>query len=71
MNCPTNKIKYGSRAEVIAATRRSGSGAKVQGNQPYRCVCGFWHLGRPLPKHAKRKLRRYLEGRFEDERRTR
>jgi hypothetical protein len=67
MNCTTGKISYETRAEARSYLRRSGLSGN--GNRPYRCSkCGFWHLGRKIPKHIQRGRRRFLEGRFEDER---
>jgi hypothetical protein len=69
VSCPTRKIIYASRQEAITATRYLSKGPGS--SRPYRCPqCGNWHMGRKLPKHAQRALRRYLEGRFEDERGT-
>jgi len=69
MICPTGKMVYDSRQEAVAFIRRT-RGVGEGGNRPYRCSkCGFWHLGRKMPKHVQRARRRYMEGRFEDERR--
>lgn len=69
MNCSTRKAQYESRGEATAFARRSTVGAGAKGKKPYRCSeCGLWHLGGKVPKHVQRSVRRYMEGRFEDER---
>lgn len=69
MTCPTGKIIYDSRQAAVAFAKRSKAGAGEKGNRPYRCPeCGWWHLGRKLTRKQQREQRRYLDGRFEDER---
>ena len=69
MDCRTGKIPYSTRKEAVAFVKRSHVGAVRGGNRPYRCPdCGWWHLGRKLTREQQRQRRRYMEGRFEDER---
>lgn len=69
MACTTGKIVYATRRDVMAYVRRSNNGAGTKGNAPYRCSeCGYWHLGRKLTRQQQRERRRYMDGRFDDER---
>ena len=68
MSCSTRKLTFISRREALTHVKRTRSGGS---SQAYRCPeCGYWHIGRPVPKHIKRAKRRWQQAVMEDERRN-